>query len=67
MGMENIIFNGFLLDVSIDQNSEAVSVTFVSWILSLFGPDLIRKPVFIKWLICAYYFIQPEFRNILIM
>ena len=43
MGMENI-FNGFLLDVSIDQNSEAVSVTFVSWILSLFGPDLIQKP-----------------------
>ena len=43
MGMENI-FNGFLLDVSIDQNSEAVSVTFVSWILSLFGLDLIQKP-----------------------
>ena len=43
MGMENI-FKGFLLDVSIDQNNEAVSLTFVSWVLSLFGPDLIQKP-----------------------
>ena len=42
-GMQNI-FKGFLLDVSIDQKSEVVSVTFVSWVLSLFGPDLIQKP-----------------------
>ena len=42
-GMQNI-FKGFLLDVSIDQKSEVVSVTFVSWVVSLFGPDLIRKP-----------------------
>ena len=43
MKMENI-FKGFLLELNIDQKHESVSLTFVSWILALFGPDLIQKP-----------------------
>lgn len=43
MGMQNI-FNGFLLDVDIDQRKECVSIATVSWALSLFGPDNIQKP-----------------------
>ena len=43
MGIENI-FNGFLLDVDIDQRKETVSTVTVSWALSLFGPDNIQKP-----------------------
>ena len=43
MGLENI-FQGFMLNVDVDRNKGTVSLSFVSWILSLFGPDLIQKP-----------------------
>ena len=43
MNMENI-FRGFILYVIIDQSSETISFTFVSWVLNLFGPDMIQKP-----------------------
>ena len=43
MGMTNI-FNSFLLDVDIDQRKDTVSMSTVSWTLSLFGPDNINKP-----------------------
>ncbi len=43
MGMENI-FNGFLLDVDIDQKKDTISMSTVSWSSSLFGPDNIQKP-----------------------
>ena len=43
MKMENI-FKGFLLKIDVDQKNDSVSLTFVIWIFSLFGLDLIQKP-----------------------
>ena len=43
MGMQNLI-NCFILDVNIDQSNETVSLTVISWLLNLFGPDMIQKP-----------------------
>lgn len=43
MKMENI-FKGFLISFDIDEKNDTVSLTFVSWVLSLFGPDNIQKP-----------------------
>jgi len=41
--MDNL-FEGFLLDVSLNKNSETLSLTFLTWILNLFGPSFIQKP-----------------------
>ena len=43
MGMDQLL-KSFLLTVDIDQKKETVALTFVSWVLSLFGPDNIQKP-----------------------
>ena len=43
MGLEKI-FQGFVLDVNIDEKNDAVSLNTVSWVLNLFGPDCIQKP-----------------------
>ena len=43
MGMDQLT-NAFLLSVDIDQQHQTISLTFVSWILSLFGPDNVQKP-----------------------
>ena len=43
MGMQNI-FSGFLLDTDIDQRKDPVSISTISWCLSLFGPENINKP-----------------------
>ena len=43
MGMEQLT-KAFLLSVDIDQSRDTISLTFVSWILSLFGPDNVQKP-----------------------
>ena len=43
MGMDQLL-KCFLLTVDIDQKRDTVSLTFVSWVLSLFGPDNIEKP-----------------------
>ena len=43
MGLQNI-FNSFLLDVDIDHGKKSVSMSTVSWSLSLFGPDNSQKP-----------------------
>ena len=43
MGMDQLL-KSFLLTVDIDQKSETVALTFISWVLSLFGPDNIQKP-----------------------
>ena len=41
--MQNI-FSGFLLDTDIDQRKDSVSISTISWCLSLFGPENINKP-----------------------
>ena len=43
MRMQNI-FSGFLLDINIDQRKDFVSVSTISWCVSLFGPENISKP-----------------------
>ena len=43
IGMTNI-FAGFLVDVSIDQRQETVSLSALSWALNLFGPEMLSKP-----------------------
>ena len=43
MGMENI-FSTFLLEVDIDQKTDTVATSTVSWCLSLFGPENVQKP-----------------------
>ena len=43
IGIQNI-FSGFLLDINIDQRNNSVSISTLSWCLSLFGPENINKP-----------------------
>ena len=43
MGQANI-FSGFMLDVGLDKKQDTVSLSAVSWLLNLFGPDMIQKP-----------------------
>ena len=43
MDMDNL-FKGFLLDVNLNKNSETLSLTFLTWVLNLFGPSFIQKP-----------------------
>ena len=43
MGMDQLL-KSFLLSVDLDQKRDTVSLTFISWILSWFGPDNIQKP-----------------------
>ena len=43
MGMSNI-FSGFLVDINIDQKQDTISLSAVSWMLNLFGPDMTQKP-----------------------
>ena len=38
------IFKGFSVSVTIDQTSETVALTALSWISSLFVPDMVQKP-----------------------
>ena len=34
----------FVLDISINQKSDTVSLLVIDWILNLFGPNLVQKP-----------------------
>ena len=43
MGMQNLT-NCFMVNVSIKQYSETVSLTIASWLLDLFGPNGVQKP-----------------------
>ena len=43
MGMVNI-FNSFMLDVDIDQKKDTISISTISWGLSLFRPENVQKP-----------------------
>ena len=43
MGMQNI-FSGFLLGIDNDKKKDFVSISIISWCLSLFGPENINKP-----------------------
>ena len=53
MKIDNIS-KAFLLDVSIDQTSDTVSFSFVSWVLSLFGPDKVQMPWNYHSAFCAF-------------
>ena len=43
MGMDNI-FKGFLVETNLDPKQDTVSLSAVTWILNLFGPDNVQKP-----------------------
>lgn len=43
MGMQNLL-SCFVLDPSINQSSDSVSLSVISWMLNLFGPDMVQKP-----------------------
>ena len=43
MGMQNLT-NCFMVNVSIKQYIETVSLTIASWLLDLFGPNVVQKP-----------------------
>lgn len=56
------LLNSFVLDININQESDTVSLTIISWMLNLFGPDMVQKP----W---NYYndfvvYLKKEGRNI---
>ena len=56
------LLNSFVLDININQESDTVSLTIISWMLNLFGPDMVQKP----W---NYYndfvvYLRKEGRNI---
>ena len=40
----NHLLNCFVMEVNINQPADTVSITIISWMLNLFGPDMVQKP-----------------------